>query len=274
MKRPNTSDTQLRLAVLDWAGTTVDHGSRGPVTALRRGFEAEGLSISEAEARRPMGQHKRDHIRAILEHAEVASRWRSLRGAPPTGADLDAIYQRFVGLQMATLPEHAQPIPGAIEAVARLRESGMAIGSSTGYTRPMMDVLAPLAADQGYRPDALVCSDDVPAGRPAPWMIYVNATRLGVYPMHEVVKIGDTPADMLAGRNAGCWNIGVAMSGNEVGLTQPDLEALSATERQRLRQAAVRQLLSAGAHYVVDRLADCDVAIETINRRLFDGERP
>jgi len=60
----------------------------------------------------------------------------------------------------------------------------------------MMEVLAPKAKENGYEPDCIVCPDEVPAGRPFPWMCYENAIRLGAYPMQAIVKVGDTLPDI------------------------------------------------------------------------------
>jgi phosphonoacetaldehyde hydrolase len=50
---------------------------------------------------------------------------------------------------------------------------GIAIGSTTGYTAEMMQVLLPIAKESGYSPDSIVCPDDVDKiGRPYPYMLW------------------------------------------------------------------------------------------------------
>ena len=93
---------------------------------------------------------------------------------------------------IAAITTHADPIPGLLPFVDGLRKRHIKIGSCTGYTAPMMAVLVPEAAKRGYSPDCAVCSSDVPAGRPFPWMCYQNAIRLQVFPLESMVKIGDT----------------------------------------------------------------------------------
>ncbi len=63
----------------------------------------------------------------------------------------------------------------------------------------MMDILAPIAKQQGFEPDNIVCSNEVPAGRPDPWMIFKNMMDLQTYPSESVVKIGDTIVDITEG---------------------------------------------------------------------------
>ena len=155
-----------------------------------------------------------------------------------------------------------------------LRAQGMKIGSCTGYTRPMVDVLAPAAAAQGYIPDAVVCSSDVPQGRPYPFMCYLNAIKLEAYPLEACLKIGDTVADIHEGLNAGMWTLAVARTSNDLGLTEEQVRALPADELKDRLDKVSRRFLDAGAHYVVDGIWDAPRIAEEINRRLADGERP
>ena len=100
-----------------------------------------------------------------------------------------------------------------------MRVQGIKIGSTTGYTRAMMDVVLPAAAARGYVVDNCVTSDGLPTGRPAPYMIYKNMTELAVPSVDCVVKVGDTIADIKEGVNAKVWTVGVVPGSNELGLT-------------------------------------------------------
>ena len=175
---------------------------------------------------------------------------------------------------MSCLAECSPVIAGVPEAVQRLRNRGLKIGSTTGYTRPMLDILLPHAARQGYAPDCALCPDDVGAGRPLPWMIYENAVRMKVHPLEAIVKIGDTISDIEEGQNARTWAVGVTRTGNMIGLTEEQFQALAKADRiTRLRDAS-RILHEAGAHYVVATLADIDPILDQIEARLGAGERP
>ncbi len=265
---------RVKAVVLDWAGTTVDYGSFAPTAVLLRLFADFGVPITAEQARSPMGLMKRDHLRAIAQIPEIGQAWQERHGRPCVEADIDAMFQVFVPQQIAVLGAYADPIPGVVEACAAFRTRGLKIGSTTGYTRAMMEVLAPEARRRGYAPDVWVSANDVPAGRPTPWMMYQNAMRLDIYPMAAVVKIGDTPADIQEGLNAGAWTIGLAKTGNELGLTQAEVEALSPdTLRSRL-EVARQRLELAGAHFVVDALSDSEPVLDEIDRRLSAGEQP
>lgn len=264
----------VQAVILDWAGTAVDYGSRAPVMAFVEAFRAQGIEITIAEARKPMGLFKKDHIRVITQMPAVAERWQSSHGRLPSEADVEAIYARFVPLQIQVLTQYADPIPGVVEAVAALRERGCKIGSTTGYIREMMDVLMPEARQRGYEPDEAVCPSDVPSGRPAPWMALTNAMRLGVYPMEAVVKVGDTLPDIAEGLNAGMWSVGVAKTGNGLGLSEAEVNALPPDELAQRLASAREAMYQAGAHYVVDAVADLPALLDQIESRLAQGDHP
>lgn len=265
---------QLKAVVFDWAGTTVDHGSRAPMGAFVEVFSQFKVSITIEEARRPMGLPKRDHIKALLSQPGVAQRWTEVHGAAPTERDIDRVYEVFVPLNAKVVADYGALIPGVLETVRTLRERGLRIGSTTGYTRDIMERLLPVAASQGFAPDNLVCAGDLTLGRPTPHMMYKCFLDLGVWPGSAVVKVDDTTPGIAEGLAAGCWTVGVAMSGNAAGLDREELEALSEAERSVLRRRADAELERAGAHYVIDSVADLMPVIDRIEGRLARGERP
>jgi phosphonoacetaldehyde hydrolase len=105
-------------------------------------------------------------------------------------------------------------------------------------------------------------------------MCYRNAILLGVFPLWHCVKIGDTPADIAEGQNAGMWNIALTATGNEIGLSRGAWEALPPEERAARQQAAAERLMDAGAHYTATSLADCTEILADIERRIAAGEKP
>jgi phosphonoacetaldehyde hydrolase len=265
---------KLQAAILDWAGTVVDHGSRAPMGAFVRAFAEFGVSISIADARGPMGMAKWDHIRTVGQAPAVAAAWRTRHGRDFNEADVDAIFQVFEPMNVAAVRDHADLIPGAIEAIAALRARGLRIGATTGYTRAIMQELAPLAAAAGYVPDLTVCAGDLSAGRPSPLMMWYAMAKLGVWPAATVVKVDDTTPGIGEGTAAGTWTVGITLTGNEVGLSAADLTALSDAERAAHRARAGAVLTAAGADYVIDSIAELPAVVAAIDARLAAGERP
>jgi phosphonoacetaldehyde hydrolase len=268
------SSIRVQGVIFDWAGTTVDYGCLAPAMVFVAGFAARGVTISLDEARLPMGKYKRDHIAELLAMPAIAERWLAAQGHPPGEADIDALFADFIPRQEAALLDYAEVIPGAVETAAALRARGIRIGSTTGYTQSMMALLTPRAAEQGYAPDCLITPDMTAGGRPAPWMCYLNAIQLGIYPMMTLVKVGDTMADIAEGLNAGMWTVAVTRTGNELGLSRANAEALPASALQRRLEAIEQRFRAAGAHYIIESIADLLPVIDDIDSRLTQGEHP
>jgi len=264
----------LRAVILDWAGTTVDFGSRAPVIALQQVFHKAGIALAESEARRDMGLLKKDHIRAILNQPRVRADWESLHGARPEESDTERLFTEFLPAQTGVLEAHSGVIPGVAAAVEKWRCAGLRIGSTTGYTRDLMEIVTARASREGYTPDACVTPDMVGGGRPLPFMMYRNAIDLRAWPLWACVKIGDTPVDAREGVNAGAWSIGITQTGNEVGLSEDQLAALSAEQRLQRISDAEHTLRGAGAHFVATSLAQCGELLEAIDRSLAAGHGP
>lgn len=264
----------IRLAIFDWAGTMIDHGSCAPAAAFIEGFARRDVAVTVEQARGPMGMGKWDHIKTMSQMPEIAEEWNRVHGRETTDADIDAMYDDFVPVLMDVLPSYCTLISGVTEAVNTLRGMGCKIGGTTGYFDEAMELCATKAAEQGYVPDSSMAATQVKAGRPAPWLIFETMNRLDVYPVSAVVKVGDTVPDIDAGHNAGVWTIGVAASGNSVGLSEADLAALPTDEQAQRIEAARKALQKSNPHYMVDRVSEVPKVVEQINERLQNGERP
>lgn len=264
----------LQLAVFDWAGTIVDFGCCAPTAAFIDGFKKQGVSITTVQAREPMGMEKRAHIKTVTEMEEVAREWQRVHGRPVTEGDIDRMFDDFVPVLLDVLGDHSSVIPGVVDAVTALRKNGMKIAGSTGYFKEAADISAKCAAIEGYVPDFTISASEVPAGRPFPWMIYRAMEALEVCPPEAVVNVGDTVMDIQAGLNAGCWTIGIARSGNETGLSLSEINRSELAEVETRVVAARKKLLEAGAHYVIDSVAEIEAVVDIINTRLTKGEKP
>ena len=226
------------------------------------------------EARAFMGLMKKDHIRGMCNTPSVIEKWQARHGRTPDESDVDLMYADTEPMMVAILNRFADPVPGLLETMEIFRAMGIKIGSSTGYTGPMMDVLVPEAAKQGYSPDSIVCSSDVPAGRPYPWMCCQNALNLQVFPMEAMVKIGDTINDIQEGLNAGMWTIGLSRSGNELGLSKEEADKLPANVLEEKLRTIEKRFLDAGAHFTAQDISQCPKIILEINDRLSQGALP
>ena len=267
---------KVKAVILDWSGTTADAYVLAPAVVFVEVFKKHGVEISMEEARGPMGLRKDLHIKALTEVPEIRDRWKKIKGKEPTQKDVDRMFKDFVPMQLKCLHQYTKLLPGVAEVTRRLQKSGIKIGSSTGFVRSMVDILEKDAKKQGYVPDASVAGDEVAHGaRPKPFMVYRNLDLLDVHPIQSVVKVDDTISGVGEALEAGCWGVGVARYSNYMNIN-------SLAEEKRLTKADIERRLEktrdilrkAGAHYVIDSLADIEPVIDDVNARLARGERP
>ena len=265
---------QLKAVVLDWAGTVVDYGCFGPVMAFQEVYRTRFIEPTVAEVRAHMGMDKMDHLRAISAMPRIRKLWTAIYGKEPGDADIMEMHRNFEDFRMKSLHKHSELIPGLLTTVSSLRGMGMRIGSTTGYNTLGAKLMREEAARQGFWPDSVVCASDVPAGRPHPWMCFRNAMELGTYPMSAMVKVGDTPLDVLEGLNAGMWTVAVTTSGNEMGLTLEDVQSMDAAELSNRIRSIRKRMEAIGAHFVIDDISGLGPVVEEINQLLAEGIRP
>ncbi len=267
---------KVKGLVLDWSGTTADAYVIAPAVVFVEVFKNKGVKISMTEARGPMGLRKDLHIQKLTEVPEIRDRWKSVHGSFPDDADVAAMFDDFVPLQLECLRKYTTLLPGVAEVCQRLQSQGIKLGVSTGFVRSMVDVLEEDAKKQGFVPDASVAGDDVAHGaRPKPFMVYRNLDLMDISPIQSVVKVDDTTSGVGEALEAGCWGVGVARYSNYMNInTLEAAEQLSAEDIEFRLEQTRTILRQSGAHYVIDSLAEIEPVIEDINARLAQGETP
>jgi phosphonoacetaldehyde hydrolase len=266
--------TQLQAAILDWAGTVVDFGSFAPTQIFVEAFAEFDVQVSIEEARGPMGMGKWDHIRTLCDQPQIAERYRKAFGRTPTDDDVTAIYERFMPLQIEKIATHSALIPGALDTLTGLRREGLKIGSCSGYPAVVMKKVVELAAKNGYVADHVVATDEVPNGRPWPAQALANVIALGIDDVAACVKVDDTVPGILEGRRAGMWTVALVCSGNALGLTYEQYQALAPQKLEAERQRIHAMFEGSRPHYLVDTINNLPDVIADINRRLANGEMP
>ena len=240
---------KIDTIVFDWAGTLVDFGCMAPVQVFIEVFREMGIEITEPEAREPMGLSKRQHLKALLDQPRIKELWLEHCGEPPTNHDIDRLYHALEPKLLDLVLDYAQPIPGVIETMNSLQERGIKIGSTSGYSRQILDKIIPFVKNQG---------------RPSPFMIFRNMEQLGTYHTDSIIKVGDTIADIEEGLNAGCWTVAV-VTGNEIGMSLSDWTTLSEEKREEKTLRAIDSFNKAGAHFIVKSLTNLPEIIDEIN---------
>lgn len=141
---------RIECIIMDWAGSAVDYGCFAPVAAFLKAFNEIGINITMEQARRPMGMAKIDHIRELFKMGGVGEEFEKLYHRPWNEQDVTDMNAKFEEYLFASLANYTNPIPGVIDTLNELRKQGIKIGSTTGYTQAMMDVVLPNATRRGY----------------------------------------------------------------------------------------------------------------------------
>ena len=153
--------SKIDAVIFDWAGTTVDFGCFAPVRAFMEVFREYGVEPTIEEVRAPMGMLKIDHIRTMLRMPRISRCWEELHGNVPGEEEAQKLFAIFEEKLLSILHLYSDPKPGVVDTVKKLREKGIKIGSTTGYTDRMMDIVVPAAASKGYEPDVWFSPDSV-----------------------------------------------------------------------------------------------------------------
>ncbi len=248
MKQQNKFDA----VIFDWAGTTVDYGCFAPVQAFVEVFKHFGIEPTMEEVRKPMGMLKRDHIKAMLSMDRISNEWQKKYGRIWNEDDVDALYALFEEKLLSILDRFAEVKPYVLETMEELRKRGIKIGSTTGYTDKMMQIVVPKAKENGYEPDAWFSPDSTGnVGRPYPYMIFNNMQKLGIMSVECIMKVGDTISDIKEGKNAGAYTVGVVEGSSELGLTQQEYEQMGEIEKIARVEAVKEKFMQAGADEVI-----------------------
>lgn len=252
---------KIEAVIFDWAGTTVDYGSFAPVQAFIEAFKKFGVTPTHAEVREPMGMLKWNHIHTMMQMPRISEEWEKVHGKMWELSDVDAVYKESETAIFGILDQFSTPKPHVPDAVAALRERGIKIGSTTGYTDEMMNIVVPNAEKQGYTPDAWFSPNAVNnMGRPYPYMIFKNLEVLNVSSVDAAIKVGDTVADIKEGKAAGMISVGIVEGSSVMGMMQDEYEALSAEEKVFQNERVRKVYEACGADYVINNMSElCDL---------------
>lgn len=269
------TDKKIKGIVLDWAGTIVDFGSLAPMGAFVELFARHHIEITIAEARVPMGLPKIDHIVALAQIPAIAAQWLASKGSPFSHNDAQQLLSEFQPMSAKAALDRSHFIPGFMSAYHELKAQGMAFATTTGYTRKIMTPLIDIARAKGFTPALVVCCDDVARSRPDPMGMQACLQAMGLHgKANQVIKVDDTAPGLAEGLAAGAWTVGVAVSGNALGWSHESWLQASAQDQAHAKTSASALLLAAGAHEVIDSVADLPDAIARIEQRMALGETP
>jgi len=208
----------IRMIMFDLSGTTIkdDTAVQDCLCAAAR---EHGLDTSPEELARHLGMNKIHLYQFLIARTEgepVDIRTFESHRSPETRRRAEQIYHRYEERMLAHYRSGVRPMPGAEATFQWCHDNGIQVATDTGFHGA---IAAAIMEGTGWLREGLVDIsvhvESIPGqrGRPAPYMIFHAMERLGIGSVHEVIKVGDTPADMLEGHNAGCIGIVGVLSG-------------------------------------------------------------
>ena len=202
-------NSAIELVIFDMAGTTVEDNDE-VLAAFMAAVNEHGLDASEEEVNARMGGSKVEVFRYFVGRQYGAGNEKRV----------DAVYSSFKGaLEQGYQKNGVKAIAGVEDTFDELTRRGIKIATTTGFYRKVTEViLNSLGWDEKVL-DVSICADDVPTGRPAPYMIFKAMEAAGVQDVNKVIKLGDTPFDMLAGSRAGLRGVVGVLSGSHTALS-------------------------------------------------------
>lgn len=255
----------IEAVIFDWAGTTVDYGCFAPVRAFMEVFEEYGISPTIDETREPMGMLKWDHIKTMMSMPRINALWNEKYNRNFNDKDIDEMHDKFSDKLMSILHNYGEPKPYVVETIAKLRDKGIKIGSTTGYTDDMMAIVTKAAKEQGYEPDCWFSPTSTNnIGRPYPFMVFKNLEELKISSISNVIKVGDTISDILEGKNAGVVTVGIIEGSSEMALNEEEYSALSAKEKATRDEEIANRYKNAGADFVIRDMRELVNLIESL----------
>lgn len=268
--------------ILDNSGTCLDPFVIAPAVVFKEVFQNYNIDISMKEAREPMGLRKDLHIAEILKIPRVQDEFKKVYGRKSSKEDIDKIFKEFVPAQVKVLPEYCNLLPMVGTTMDILRNQGIKFGTTTGFTREMVDCIIKNTQKDGLHFDTTTAGDDFSPEelhlgvRPKPFMVWKNLFKLDAWPIESVVKVDDTITGIQEGINAGCWSIGITDYSNYMDIdTIEQWDSMNEKEKLERKEYSRKKIMDeSGAHYIIHEFEDLLVVIDDINYRLSNGEKP
>lgn len=210
--------SQIKMVMFDLSGTTV-HDDTGVRDCLHRAAVEFGLPATPEEILLHMGTNKIHLYQYLIARSQGKNPdFRDFEKGqdPSTLALATRVFHRYEEIMIQHYRTEVREVPGAADTFRWCHEQGIKVATDTGFHKTITQAIM---EGLGWLRDGLVDISvdvqDIPGerGRPAPFMIFHAMEKLDIQSVSQVLKIGDTPADMLEGTNAGCRGVVGVLTG-------------------------------------------------------------
>ncbi len=210
--------SKVSMVMFDLAGTTINDGTAVADCLYQAAVEFK-LPVEYNEILTRIGTNKIHLYQFLIARAQgkqIAMEDFEKIKDPESHEMALEVFKRYSQIMIDFYRNEVKPMPGAEETFEWCHQHGIKVATDTGFHRDVNDALMQgLGWIKRGLVDVAVDVQHIPGdiGRPAPYMLFHAMRELNVQSVHEVIKVGDTPADMLEGRNAGCRGVVAVLSG-------------------------------------------------------------
>ncbi len=209
---------RVSMVMFDLSGTTV-YDDTGVRDCLYKAAVEFGLKTTPDEVLLHMGTNKIHLYQFLIARSKgkkIDIKDFEKEKDPETLTEAVTVFTRYEQLMIEHYRREVKEVPGASATFRWCHEHGIKVATDTGFHRAITNaIMDSLGWVRDGLVDISVDVEHIPGqrGRPAPFMIYYAMMQLDVQCVREVIKIGDTPADILEGQNAGCGGVIGVLSG-------------------------------------------------------------
>jgi phosphonoacetaldehyde hydrolase len=261
----------IKLLVGDFSGTIIDRYSLAPITAFQNAFKKHNINISNAEIRKYMGLKKREHIEHVLKTSNISVNNKLV----------DQYYNEFeseLKNLLINYPSYTQLLPYTKETIQYLKicNKNLKFGITTGFPKNMIPPITKSLHIQDFEwmINSIVAADEVPHSRPHADGINKIMKQYNITNPHEVIKIGDTPADMAEGLNAGAYTIGLVKYNNKMGEAVDNINDDKSRMDAKLLKDAYYDLEKVRPHFVIHDIRKLPTVFGMIEYRKLTQKNP
>lgn len=255
----------IQAVVFDWDGTVIDYGAQAPVVALKRAFAHFGIRVPLADIRLDQGLNGLAHTKKLLRNSQIGFEWLSKYPDDSLNGAVKRVYQQYQQAIEPALKEAAHLKPGVKELVDYLNFQKIPYIATTRFPKSWLAQVLPLTAKQGFHPKANVTFERGDTASSEINQITDQLAGFSITRPQNVIRVGDMPRDMLAGRTIRARSVGVVAGGQLIGLSEGEFDLLTIAEKNELRNQAAEKLTAAGADRVINQMNELINLIATIN---------
>jgi phosphonatase-like hydrolase len=187
---------KAKLIVFDIAGTTLEDKEDAVATAFSKAMAESGFDLDSTDIKKIMGYKKREAIKMLLVNNKHSADEALINKLHDTFIEQVNKYYKKADIR---------EINGISELFRKLKARDVFVTLNTGFSRSTTDIIINrLKWLEDGLIDGSIASDEVAYGRPEPDMIRELSSRFEISDPRLIFKVGDTPSDLLEGKNAGC----------------------------------------------------------------------